>query len=99
MELYRILITEPIVVAVKKLNPLADLSIYKRARGEQGFALTRLTGIESKGGLITLKKVPNMGVRKNGVLNQLYEIIDGRHRVAYAIASGESYIDAEILED
>ena len=99
MELTRILITEPIAVAVKKLNPLADLSIYKRERGEQGFALTRLTGVESKSGLITLKKVPYMGVRINGLLKQLYEIIDGRHRVAYAIASGESYIDAEILDD
>jgi hypothetical protein len=56
MDLKQILIAEPIMVAVKKLNPLADLSVYKKERGEQGFALRRLTGVEYRGGLITLKR-------------------------------------------
>ena len=65
-------------------------------KGEQGFALTRLTNFDKKTDPIIVKPIKNMGKKIDGVMKQLYEIVDGRHRVSYAIASGFTTIDAEI---
>ena len=96
MDLRQILISQPIIDAVKKLNPDANLTPYTKEKGEQGFALVRLSDMHLKTDPIVLKPVSKMGKKIDGTMKQLYTIVDGRHRVAYAIATGNSTIQAVI---
>ena len=94
VDLRQILITEPIIEAVKKIsgNPEFEFHTFKKQRGEQGFPLNRLGSLESTDP-ITLRPVAGKGTKIDGSIKQVYEIIDGRHRVAYAIASKKDRIE------
>jgi hypothetical protein len=96
MDIRQIAITDSIVTAVKMLNAEADISKYTKLKGEQGFPLIRLIDLDKKTKPIIIKPIKNMGKKIDGVMVQLYEIIDGRHRVSYAIASGFTTIGVEI---
>ena len=79
-------LTTPILNAIKSLNPAADVSGFTMESGPQGFRLPRIEENAAATGT-----PPPITVRKkdNG-----YEIIDGRHRAAIAIARGKTTIDA-----
>ena len=97
VDLRQILITEPILEAVKKIsgNPQFEFHKFKKQRGEQGFPLNRLDLLESTDP-ITLRAIPGRGTKIDGSIKQVYEIIDGRHRVAYAIATKKNTINAMV---
>jgi len=94
MDLRQILITIPIENAVQILNPKIDLSIYTRQKGEQGFPLVRIDDMDKKTDPVILTPVPNMGKKIDGTMKQVYTIVDGRHRIAYAISNGKLSIPA-----
>jgi hypothetical protein len=99
MDIRQILITAPIINAIKILNPNIDVSMYLIQKGEQGFILSRLIDIDKKITPIIIKPIPNMGRKINGTIKQVYEIIDGRHRIAYAILQGMTTLPVIIQED
>lgn len=96
MDLRQILMTKPILYAIRQINPLAETSHYKHQKGEQGFALTRLSDIEKRTDPIVIKPVLGAGIRFDEKMHQLYEIIDGRHRIAHAASLGKRTIPAII---
>ena len=98
MDIRQILITSPIINAIKTLNPNIDVSIYLTQKGEQGFTLARLIIMDKKPEPIIIKPLLNMGRKINGTMMQLYEIIDGRHRIAHAILSGQKTIPVVIKD-
>ena len=96
MNLRQILITDPIITAIRSRKPDANVSIYKKVKGEQGFPLVRFTNFDKKTGPIIIRPVSKAGTKINGLMKQLYDIKDGRHRVAYAISEGKATINATI---
>ena len=96
LDLRQILITEPIIEAVRKISGNSEFEFrnFKKQRGEQGFPLNRLDLLESKTDPITLRAVYGKGIKIDGIMKQVYEIIDGRHRVAYAIATKKRMVNA-----
>ena len=100
----QIAITEPILNAVKNVNSDIDvnnLTISKES--EQGFGLSRMDRmmeaniddlLESEP--VEVKKIPRAGVKVNGKLQQLYTIVNGRHRIARAILTGKNDIPVNI---
>ena len=99
IDLRQILITTPIMRAVKTISGKSDFNFdkFKRQTGEQGFTLKRLTNLELRVDPISVKPVAKRGVKINGSMKQVYEIIDGRHRFAYAIANDKDHISANII--
>lgn len=96
IDLRQILISDPIIAAVKSRKPNTNFTIYKRVKGEQGFPLARFTNFDKKTAPIIIRPVPKAGTKIDGVMQQLYDIKDGRHRVAYAISEGKTTINATI---
>lgn len=99
IDLRQILLTNPIKDAVKEIsgNDDFDFSGFKTARDNHGFKLHKIEnmmGIEDFGALleeepVVVKNVlvngrPS-GIKIDGVMKPLYEIVDGRHRFARAI--------------
>ena len=94
IDLRQILLTEPIMDAIVRYNPDADISQYKMSKGPSGFRLSRMEQMmqANRDALepIDLKKATSatgrpLGTKIDGTLKPLYEIINGRHRVARAI--------------
>lgn len=87
--------------ATRKLRSNVNVSKFLKQQGTQGFKLTRLNRMQhanlDKLEPVVLKKVKNKGRKINGVLKQVYEVIDGRHRITTAIASGKTSIRAKII--
>ena len=96
MNLRQILISNPMIAAIKKYKPDTNVSIYTKVIGEQGFNLAKFTNFAKKTDPIILRPVSRAGKKINGVMKQLYDIRDGRHRVAYAICEGKATINATI---
>lgn len=106
IDLRQILMTDHIMngADVLKQGPI-DRTPYKKERGHPGFPLGRLKNI-SYAKLKNLKPISlahkkhngvPIGAKVNGKLVPLYEIQDGRHRVAKALAEGKTTIDAKIV--
>lgn len=83
-----ILITKPIVNAIKKLNPEFKPTGFKAQPGEQGFALHKLNQSQNLSLPISIEKYKN---------TNYYSIIDGRHRFAKAVARGNNNIVVNIV--
>lgn len=110
IDLRQILITTPIVEAVKSIKEDADLSAFKMSKGNQGFKLARMERMmESdfdeliKNEPVELKIARNnegkmIGVKIDGVTKKSYEIINGRHRISKAIIDGRKTINANIMD-
>jgi len=98
IDLQQILLTKPILNATRKLRANVNVSKFLTQRGNQGFKLTRLNRIKNanldKLEPIVLRKVKGQGRKIDGMLKQLYEVIDGRHRISKAISTGRKYIKA-----
>lgn len=101
VDLTQILLTKPMINATRKLRSNINVSKFLKQQGTQGFKLTRLNRMQhanlDKLEPVVLKKVKNKGRKINGVLKQVYEVIDGRHRITTAIASGKTSIRAKII--
>ena len=97
LDIRQITITDPMITAIKKFKPETDVSKFTKFKGEQGVPLTRTINRTIKTKPISVKPIKNRGKQINGVMKQLYEIIDGRHRVSNVIAKGLPSIEAEIV--
>jgi len=109
IDLRQILITKPIINAVKEYNPDFDSSVFKLSKGEQGFRLSRMEQMMESNFDELLKKEPielkvartsdgkMIGTKINGTMKKMYEIINGRHRITRAIIEGNKSIKATIL--
>lgn len=88
-----ILLTKPIITAIKTINPGANLKGMKIDPGEHGFSLGRLSESRALGTdsipAITVKEVSQQG-------KKYYSVTDGRHRASMAIANGLDSIPAII---
>jgi hypothetical protein len=86
-----ILLTKPIIDAIKSINPSVSLKGMKIDSASHGFSLSRLAENQALGTdaipAITVKEVNQKG-------KTYYSIIDGRHRSAIAIANGLESIPA-----
>lgn len=90
IDVKKILITDPIVAAAKTVNSSFSPKGFKKQPGEQGFPLPRIaTNLKETG------TPPAIIVKPYGSTGY-YEIQDGRHRFAIAIAKGETEIEADI---
>ena len=108
MDLRQILITPPIKKAILEINSEIDLSKYKIKKSMAGFRLSRmplmmaadfqklllLYPVEIRAATIRGRK---MGYLIDGKIKPLYEIINGRHRVARAIIDGQTQINVKII--
>ena len=108
MDLRQILITPPIKKAILEINPEMDLSPFKLRKSMAGFRLSRMSlmmsadfeqllnlhPIEIKPALIRGRK---MGCIIDGKMKPLYDITNGRHRVARAIIEGYKQVNVKIL--
>jgi len=97
----QIFLTKPIKNEIKKEKNI-NLSEFATQHGEQGFRLHKMKSIKKLNYNSLIKREP-IKVKKskfakkiNGERKQLYELIDGRHRVARAITLGKKTIKADI---
>lgn len=109
VDLRQILITEPIINAVKEYNPEVDLTEFKLSKGQPGFRLPRMEQMMQsnfdeliQNEPVELKVARNnegrmIGLKIDGVMKKAYEILNGRHRIARAIIEGRKTINANIL--
>ena len=101
VDLQQILLTKPILNATRKLRANVNVSKFLTQRGHQGFKLTRLNRMKNanldKLEPVVLRKVKGRGRKIDGMLKQLYEVIDGRHRISKAIATGKTRIKARVM--
>jgi hypothetical protein len=103
VNLQQLLMTEPIFIAAETIkgSPI-DRSPYLKEKGHQGFPLVRINRI-SVANLNKLEPIQikpkklnekAAGRKLNGLWVPLYEIENGRHRVAKALAEGRLSIEA-----
>lgn len=109
IDLRQILITKPIINAVKEYNPDIDLSQFKLSKGEHGFGLSRMGQmmesnfeelIENEPIELKVARTPDskiIGAKIDGTMKKMYEIINGRHRITRAIIEGHKTIKAIII--
>ena len=109
VDLRQILITEPIINAVKEYNPEVDLTEFKLSKGQPGFRLPRMEQMMQsnfdeliQNEPVELKVARNnegkmIGLKIDGVMKKAYEILNGRHRIARAIIEDKKTINANIL--
>lgn len=96
IDLHSILLTKPIVDAAMTMNPSFQPVGFKALPKSlfQGFPLSRINTIRNS----NLYTLPPIHVRRfRGT--KYYEIIDGRHRFAKALAEGREYIGAVDITD
>jgi hypothetical protein len=109
VDLRQILLSPRIIDAIQTIiSPEKDLTSYTMSKLPAGFGLNRFDSImemsaESFNELlhkepIQVKKAVNptgqgLGVKVDGRLLQGYELMDGRHRVARAIAEDKTQIE------
>ena len=90
IDVKKVLITDPVVAAAKEVNKDFSPKGFKKQPGEQGFPLKRISQNLKETGT-----PPAIVVKPYGSTGY-YEIQDGRHRFAIAIAKGESEIEANV---
>ena len=95
VDVKKILLTDPIIKAIKTINPGIKLQGFGKYPGEQGFALPRIDENLEKRAEGT---APPAIVVKPYKETKYYTIQDGRHRFAIAVANGESEIEATIQQ-
>jgi hypothetical protein len=109
IDLRQILITTPIINAVKEYNTDIDMSQFKLSKSAQGFKLSRMEQmmlsnfdklLESDP--VELKVAKNsdgkmIGTKIDGIMKKMYEIINGRHRITRSIIEGHKTIKSNIL--
>lgn len=86
-----ILLTKPIVQAVKGLNPSADLKGMKMDPGFPGLPLSRIDQNKDS----DTSTMPPIDVKKVG---SYFSVVNGRHRVAISLSKGIPTIPANIQE-
>ncbi len=112
VDLRQILLSPRIIDAIKTLlSPETDLTPYTMSKLPAGFGLNRFDSMMEMSSEkfnellhenpIQVKKAVNpagqsLGVKVDGRLLQGYELMDGRHRVARAIAEGNTKIEVII---
>ncbi len=108
IDVRQIMITEPIINAIKEYNPDADLSQFRTSKRSHGFGLTRMEEMMQSNFDELLQKEPveldtarndkgqPAGVKIDGVNKKAYEIRNGRHRIARAIIENRKTINADI---
>jgi hypothetical protein len=96
LDVRQILLTKPIENELRKEN--INLSRFSLQKGHQGFPLSRINTMKKinyntliQRNPITVKKT-KYGKNINGEQKQLYELIDGRHRLTRAITLGKKTI-------
>jgi len=106
IDLRQLLMTDPIFTASIQLKGSSiNKTPYLKDKGHQGFHLSRvnrmskanlnkLEAIEIRPKLVNGKPV---GRKIDGHTMPLYEIVNGRHRVAKALAEGRKTIQVKIL--
>jgi len=108
VDIRQILLTKPIINAIKEYdtNKTINLDDFKLSKGEQGFNLPRmdrmmianldeLEPVELKiAKTVDGKKI---GTKIDGQMKQMYEILNGRHRVARSIIDGRQFVNANII--
>lgn len=109
IDLRQILITQPIIEAVKAYKPDMDLDEYKLSKGVQGFRLSRMEQMMESNFDELMKNEPvelkvartsdgkMIGIKIDGIMKKMYEIINGRHRITRAIIEGNKAINAIII--
>ena len=109
IDLRQILITKPIINAIKQYVPDIDLSEFKISKGEQGFRLNRMDQmmesnfdelLENEPVELKVARTPDgkmIGAKIDGVMKKMYEIINGRHRITRSIIEGNKSIKAIIV--
>lgn len=109
IDLRQILITKPIINAVKEYNPDIDLNQFKLSKGEHGFGLIRMAQmmesnfeelIENEPVELKVARTSDgkmIGTKIDGNMKKMYEIINGRHRITRAIIEGHKTIKAIII--
>ena len=108
MDLRQIIITPPIKKAILEINPEMDLSTFELNKSLAKFPLSRMSLMMSANFEQLLKLNPieikpkiihgqKMCCLIEGQIKPLYEIINGRHRVARAIIDGHKKINVKIL--
>ena len=109
IDLQQILITKPMIDAIKMYNPDLDLNEYKLSKGEQGFRLPRMEQMMESNFNELLQNEPVelkvartqdgkiIGIRIDGIMKKMYEILNGRHRITRAIIEGHKTINAIII--
>ena len=90
IDVTKILLTKPIVDAAKTIDPEFSTKGFKQQPGEQGFSLPRMEENKKQTGT-----APAIVVKPRGTTGY-YEIVDGRHRFAIAIARKSKEIEADI---
>ena len=95
--------------AIKIYNPDLDLNEYKLSKGEQGFRLPRMEQMMESNFNELLQNEPVelkvartqdgkiIGIRIDGIMKKMYEILNGRHRITRAIIEGHKTINAIII--
>ena len=112
LDLRQILITLPIANAVISLSPQHDLTQFTMSKLPAGFGLNRIDSITALSpkefdtllfeNPIMVKKAVNskgngLGVKIDHKLMQSYELMDGRHRLARAIAENKTTIYIKLI--
>jgi hypothetical protein len=102
VQLIQLLLTEPIVEAITTRRPGFDRRVenFKMSKGEQGFKLSRMDGMMSVLNFDALLTSEPIEIKASMTLPNgtiLYEIVNGRHRVARAIIEQRQHIEATIL--
>lgn len=110
IDVRQILISEPIQSAVRRYKPEFDFSQYKISRQPAGFGLARMNRMMEANLPTLLQSEPvelrpavssdnkPIGGKIDGVMRRLYEIQNGRHRVARTLIDGHPTIQATILD-
>ncbi len=102
VQLIHLLLTEPIVEAITTHRPGFNRRAenFKMSKGEQGFKLSRMDGMMSVLNFDALLTAEPIEIKASMTLPNgtiLYEIQNGRHRVARAIIEQRQHIEATIL--
>jgi hypothetical protein len=109
IDLRQILITKPIINAIKEYDPDIYLGEFKISKGEQGFRLNRMEQmmesnfnelLESEPVELKIARTPDgkiIGTKIDGLMKKMYEIINGRHRITRAIIEGHKSIKAVMV--
>jgi len=101
VNLTQIMITKPVVDAIKAARPLFDARAenFKMYKGEQGFALNRMAQMMAVVNFDDFLTKNPVSLKAEAMFNglPLYAIVDGRHRVTRAIIQQKQQIEATII--
>jgi hypothetical protein len=109
IEIRQIAITQPIISAIHEIDPDFDLSKFKKSDQPHGFRLPRMERMMEADLNSLLQQEPvevvkaksmgrTRGVNIDGVTKILYDIVNGRHRVARAIIDKKPTINVEFKD-